>query len=358
MKIPKIKKLPSGAWNCRVRVNGTEYSITDYDKDKVYAQAVAYKGGIIKAKHAPERITVREAIKRYVEDKRNLLSPATLKGYAVILRNRFPSLMDANAATITLRDIQRAVNAEAAEVSAKTVRNAVGLLKPALRDYTQDIDWRSLRLPARQKHAPTVLEADELARLFAAIRGTELELAVLLAAWLGLRRSEILALTPADFDRKHKTVAIRSALVQSDDAPLVKKDPKTFSSARVISCPDYILALVPEEGTERVCPRYADYYRKALRRVCKAEGLPICGMHDLRHTNASVMLSLNIADKYAMERGGWSSNATMKNIYQHTMRGESEAVGKRIDAFFTPLSEGAIVDENGDEIKKPSPQAG
>lgn len=46
---------------------------------------------------------------------------------------------------------------------------------------------------------------------------------------------------------------------------------------------------------------------KRLTRILNTNGLAHITFHDLRHLNASVMLMLGIPDKYAMERGGWSS---------------------------------------------------
>ena len=57
----------------------------------------------------------------------------------------------------------------------------------------------------------------------------------------------------------------------------------------------------------------------------------------LRHLNASVMLMLGIPDKYAMERGGWSSNRVLKAVYQHTFSEERKLVDARIDGFFNDL---------------------
>ena len=56
--------------------------------------------------------------------------------------------------------------------------------------------------------------------------------------------------------------------------------------------------------------------------------------HDLRHLNASVMLALGVPDKYAMERGGWSSNNVLKSVYQHTFSTERKQVDDRIDRYF------------------------
>ena len=47
----------------------------------------------------------------------------------------------------------------------------------------------------------------------------------------------------------------------------------------------------------------------------------------------------DIPDKYAMERGGWSSDHVMKSVYQHTFTKEREAVDDKIDDFFNSIIE-------------------
>lgn len=53
----------------------------------------------------------------------------------------------------------------------------------------------------------------------------------------------------------------------------------------------------------------------------------------LRHTNASVMLSLGIVDKVAMARGGWSTDYTMKNVYQHLFQEDKKNADELIDDY-------------------------
>ena len=45
------------------------------------------------------------------------------------------------------------------------------------------------------------------------------------------------------------------------------------------------------------------------------------------------MLMLGVPDKYAMERGGWATNTTLKNVYQHTFDEERRKVDEQIDGF-------------------------
>lgn len=59
--------------------------------------------------------------------------------------------------------------------------------------------------------------------------------------------------------------------------------------------------------------------------------------HDLRHLNASVMVSLGVPDKYAMERGGWATNSTLKNVYQHTFAENRKTIDATIDDFFNNI---------------------
>ena len=46
------------------------------------------------------------------------------------------------------------------------------------------------------------------------------------------------------------------------------------------------------------------------------------------------MLMLNVPDKYAMERGGWSTTHTLKSVYQHTFSDECKHVDSIINDFF------------------------
>ena len=56
--------------------------------------------------------------------------------------------------------------------------------------------------------------------------------------------------------------------------------------------------------------------------------------HELRHLNASVMLMLGVPDKYAMERGGWSTDHVLKTVYQQTFSDERKRVDSMIDDYF------------------------
>jgi len=57
MKKPVAKQLPSGAWFCRVRIDGQDYSITRDRKELAEAEALAIKTKIKDAQKKPGRKT-------------------------------------------------------------------------------------------------------------------------------------------------------------------------------------------------------------------------------------------------------------------------------------------------------------
>jgi len=47
------------------------------------------------------------------------------------------------------------------------------------------------------------------------------------------------------------------------------------------------------------------------------------------------MLSLNIPDKYAMERMGHATNNMLKTVYQHTMQKKENSVDASLNHYFS-----------------------
>lgn len=339
MKPPKARKLPSGQWFCRVRVDGQDVSITRATEKEAIAEAMAIKAGIKQANKI-ENITLERAMERYRQDRDGVLSPSTLRGYKIIQENRFQDLMKSTISGLTFSSVQKAVNQEAKQYSPKTVRNSYGLLTAVLSEYRPDLDLSRIKLPQRQETDKKIYTPDELHKFLSQIRGSDIELPVLLAVWLGLRRSEIIGLRWEDVDDKNGLLHVREALVQDENNEYQVKGTKTVKSRRTLPCPQYILDLLRamEHTGDRIITTPPQTIRNRMVKAAEAAGVPFIGLHALRHQNASIMLSLNIPDKYAMERGGWSSNKTMKEIYQHTMDDGKKQAAAAIDKYFDGLT--------------------
>lgn len=341
MKAPTPQLLPSGQYHCRIRINGQSHYITKSSPEEVITEAWALKTGIKKAPAKVESITLERAMENYCRDRDGILSPSTLRGYGIIRRNRFQELMKKPVAKLTFSMIQKAVNQEAKICSPKTVRNAYGLLTVVLGEYRPDLDLARINLPQKQEVDKKIYTPDELQRYLAQVRGTNVELPVLLAAWLGMRRSEIIGLRWEDVDFENGEIRIREALVPDENNQFQVKGTKTVKSRRTIPCPQYILDLISrqERTGERIIQVAPHTIHSRMARAAKAAGVPSVGLHALRHQNASIMLALNIPDKYAMKRGGWSTNQTMKDIYQHVFKEGEQEAAVAIDQYFEGITQ-------------------
>lgn len=166
-------------------------------------------------------------------------------------------------------------------------------------------------------------------------KGTDIELVTLIAMWLGMRASEIRGLKKSDF--KDGYLQINRVIITTKNKNIEKTKTKTKASRRVINVPYQIQRLVDSVPGEYVTSLSGVQIYKKFKTIAVKNGYPEITFHDLRHLNASVMLLLNIPDKYAMERGGWSSNQTMKNIYQQTMKKEKTIYDDLINSYFSKI---------------------
>lgn len=351
---PKPFLLPSGMWRCQIMIDGCRESITAETPEKANVKALSLKAGFLKAKKEAEKeksgnITLSAAIDKYITSRENVLSPSTINGYKEIKRNRFKSIMSVKVKDISPQDLQEAINEDAKSVSRKTVKNALGLVSAVIAEY-KDINIKRLRLPREKKTEHAFLDEKGMINLFDAIKGSSVEIPILMAVWLGMRRSEILGLCwdCVDFDSK-KIQIKRTYLRDKDKGYVLVENTKTKASTRTLDCPDYILtklaAYKPDKRSGRIFTMHPNTIYKMMRDICERNGIDFVGVHGLRHTNASVMLSLGIVDKVAMARGGWSTDVTMKSVYQHVFPDDKVSATALVDTYFSGVAEGKIAHE-------------
>lgn len=341
---PKPIELPSGKWRCQVMANGKRIDVIDNEPEIAHAKALALKAGVIQLSktESAENITLDSAIDKFIEDRKNLLSPATIRGYRGIQRNRFPDLMKMKIRSIDKSDLQRAINKEA-NLSAKTLKNAIGLIAPVISEY-KELNAKGLKYPQRIKKEHAYLNTKQIVDLITSCQGNIAEIPILLAVWLGLRRSEIMGLRWESIDFIEKEIKIENSLVPDENEKYVEKNEmKNETSRRTLQCPNYILEKLEkyqpdkEKRIGRIFKMDPSVIYNNLKKICEKNGIPFVGVHGLRHTNASVMLSLGIVDKVAMKRGGWATTNTMKTIYQHVFSDDSSTADDLINQYFETM---------------------
>ncbi len=329
----KAKKLPSGSWRVRVYA-GTDSSgkkiVKSFTSDsKKEAELMAAQFSAQHKEPAAE-MTVGKAIDKYIESKSNVLSPTTIRSYRTMRKNYFQNIMNVKLRDITRQAIQLEVNDLATQLAPKSVINANGLLKAALSIYAPDLNLNNITLPKRQKKIRTMPEAADVLK---AIKGTSVELPCMLAIWFGMRMSEIRGIKKSDCENGR--MIVHRTMVYADKQNIVREQTKTYDSTRSYNIPPYIQKLIDAVDTEYLTELTRDQIYTRFKKILTVNDIkPLISFHDLRHLNASVMVLLGVPDKYAMERGGWSTNSTLRNVYQHTFSDEREAVDRKIDEYF------------------------
>lgn len=336
LKNPTPVHLPSGSWRCQVMINGQRISVVDQDPAVAHAKALALKTGLIESKKKEKPVTLNDAIQAYTDAGSGVLSPSTVRGYEGVRKHRFPSLMSRDVHTITRMDAQAAVSEEAKTVSPKTVANAWGLVSTVLKDYGVVIT--GVKLPQKIRKKKEYLSAEEIAKLIDAAAGDSCELPIVMAVWLGLRRSEIAGLCWDCVDLEAGTVTVRRTMVpDKDNQWVLKEGAKNEGSQRTVKCPEYIMGKLRAiyDGQEgRVFKTSPETIRKHVHAICRKAGIKDTTVHGLRHANAAVMIALGVVDKYAMARNGWTSDYTFKQIYGYVFPEGADQADVLINSFF------------------------
>lgn len=342
------KQLPSGSWSIKIydgelkkQIRFTSKLQGKAGKAEVELMAREYLLGRRKKKELGK--TVGEAIDEYISLKENILSPSTLDGYRRSKKNNLAELCDIYINDLTANDIQAHINKLALTKSPKTVRNAHGLLVSVLNVFAPDLRLKTTlpKVQKKIKQLPTVEE------VLGAVVNSDIELPCLLAMWCSLRMSEIRGCRKQDI--KDGILTVQNTIITADGEHIEKEATKTIDSTRQIKLPTRIIQLIealPKEQTYITLLSGQALYKR-FTRLLEAKGVQRMSFHDLRHLNASVMLALGIPDKYAMERGGWSSPNIMKSVYQHTFTAERQAADEKIDSYFNEILD-TILDTNTD----------
>ena len=129
----KIEKLPSGSYRVRKMYKGKMYTVIFEGKPTQKEAMLAMARKLEKMQEKQHQaLTFSAAAERYIESKKNVLSPSTIRGYRGILRQLPNSFLDKSVYDITSIDVQREINRMSKDHSPKTVSNHHGFISAVL----------------------------------------------------------------------------------------------------------------------------------------------------------------------------------------------------------------------------------
>ena len=289
----------------------------------------------------------------WLEIARGRLAVATYSSYAAMIKKPVgPYFRQRN---LTLRELEaRHLQMFYSEMIRKVKPNTVihyhAIIHSALK-YAVKTDMLVQNVadkvdrPKKNSFQPVFLSAEEMQKMFEALRGTKLELPVLVAAFYGFRRGEVLGLKwdAIDFERGTISVirTVTTITVDGKQTEIEQQSAKTKSSLRTLpligSFREYFMQVKEaQELNKQICGNCynheydgfvfvdelgermrANYLTSAFPKFLESHGLRRMRFHDLRHSCASLLLANGVPLKHIQEWLGHSDFTTTANIYAH-----------------------------------------
>ena len=214
-------------------------------------------------------------------------------------------------------------------------------------------------LPKKKKHIAQFYTANEMQVLLKNVKGSPIETVVLLASWFGLRRGEIIGLKWESIDFANGILSITGTVRDKGKSGSKIKNlryeptAKNHSSIRSFPMPKQAIEYLKNlkdiqekrklndgynhKWDEFVCVREngdlipLEYVSRAFPKLCEKSGLKRLKLHELRHTNISLLLKNGASMKELQEWAGHSNYNTTANIYAHIQEESKNRLSKTIE---------------------------
>jgi integrase len=216
-----------------------------------------------------------------------------------------------------------------------------------------DNPCKYIERPQRKKKSSDVLTVDEVLNVLNELNINQYNdyimfLAINICVELGLRRGELAALQWKHIDNNKKTIKVEDNLVYiSGHTYLNDDDLKTESSTRTLPVSDALLTLLDQHRKKQltnqlICGQdyvkneynnefknfvmtwengkvvHPNYYTMRIKKIMQELGIEKnIRFHDLRHTNATLLIQQQVDFKTLQKRLGHADFSTTMNIYAH-----------------------------------------
>lgn len=335
----------------------TQKEVQDKINDALYEQQ---RGMLATGSNA----TMQEYLEDWLEKThKHTVRLGTYLNYQKLLRNYLvPGLGKVKLQKLTAPQVQAFYSATLDKgLSPKTVTNIHGLLHKALDNAVRwNIVSRNVcdavtppRVPRKELN---FLTQDQAATLLQEVKANKLEALLTVAITTGLRRGELLALRWQDINFELGTIQVKRAVSYHQVYGYVESEPKTSRSRREIMLASFVIDVLTKHQQQQKEQRLAaggdwtdknliftnatgDFYSpstlvKAFRRFLKKVGLPTMRFHDLRHSAATILLTMKVHPKVVQEILGHSQITTTMDIYSHAMPSMQSDATEQWDTTF------------------------
>lgn len=246
-------------------------------------------------------------------------------------------------------------------LSSKTIHEVHGLLHLALKNavrwgYVSRNVCDLVEPPRIVSREATPLTLEQAQALLEKVREHRLEVLLTVAVVTGMRRGELLALRWSHVDLNRRLLLVLRTVDYIPKYGYVETEPKTSAGKRQIILPDFLVALLRQhraglleqqlklgdawENYDLVFPNLhgtyfnPGYLDKLFARLLREADVPHMHFHDLRHSAATILLSMGVNIKVIQELLGHSDIAITLRVYGHLLPSmQGQAVEKWEDVF-------------------------
>lgn len=216
---------------------------------------------------------------------------------------------------------------------------------------------------AKRERVIQALTFEQARKLLATAQDDPLEALYVLALTTGMRQGELLALKWSDLDLTYGKLQVQRTLIRVSGGQAIVAEPKTATSRRCIHLTQRAIEVIirhqqkqhlllkkgttskrrPEWvfcDTQGVPLRAANMVRQSFQPLLAKAGLPHMRFHDLRHSTATLLLTLGVHPKIVQELLGHSQIFVTLDIYSHILPTlQKEAMQQFNDALAHPSDE-------------------
>jgi integrase len=306
---------------------------------------------------APANMTVQEAADELVAGMKSgrvrnrsgdLYKPSAIRSYEAALRDHVvPRVGRMRLADVQRRDVQQIGDDLLSDGrDPSTIRNALMPLRVIFRRAVEDGDLAvnpctHLRLPAVRGRRERIASPDEAQRLLAALPERDRPVWAT-ALYAGRRRGELMALRWEDVDLAAGVIRVVRSY---DDKGRVEVEPKSRAGRRTIPIVGALRDALIEHrarqshddglvfGSSAKRPFVASNLWRRAQRAWKRDGLKPIGLHEARHTFASVLIAAGVNAKAITTYMGHASIQTTYDLYGKLMPGSESEAGALVDAY-------------------------
>jgi integrase len=354
-----VRRHKTGLYEARVQHDGRRFSIYGRSEREVWQKLAELERKLaIDQPPPPGRLTVQELCERWLATERKRWKPRTLHDYQRLLeRFVYPAIGSVRLAKLTPDRLQRLFDGIPGRAASQTYRVLHRCFAVAVRwRYLPENPCDRVVPPVYQAPPVELPDADALAKLFQHCLESDDDYANLVGLTLltGLRLGEILALRWDDVDIEAGRLSVVRA-GQWIHGEWVETAPKTRSGRRVVPIGELGTQLLrrqkavvarrklkagpawQEHGLVFPAtdgrPLSPDRVSAAMRRLCRAAGVPRLRFHQLRHGSASLALAAGIPLPDVSQRLGHADPSITARVYSHALsdgRRAAEAIERAL----------------------------